>query len=571
MTAKKLIKSSVVCLNLLFATVAWSCEQRLRAFDLPNSYVWLDQGWTAEERSYWHHISGGQAFAPLSWLKALELADSPKKLMNKEHLQSIGFLFDNPSKENPYDLPIGFAVAKDNPMVNGMVGFTCATCHTTQLQYKKKAIRIDGGVSMLDLVTFFKIYRSSLVKAYSDPDKWVRFSAIVRKDQGQSDQELKNKVREVLDAGGWASKELAEIAKASIASGPSRLDALNGIGNLVFGSTIKVGSNFHALSAPASIPYLWDIWRFDWMHYNSSFSQPMAQNVLQVLGANGWTNFVDANGSPNPSPAKWDSSVDIKALESTDTAFIKLKAPEWPSELFGPYDVRSAAKGEKLFTSQCSSCHGPKLNKSTTGQLSQLSAVNIPLEVIGTDPVYAQKFATQTFDISKLSGDVKRVSGAQALAYVTEMVKNRAYDKLSYDEKQRAVANGTGRENLMKGDLVYRARTLNGVWSSAPYLHNGSVPNIYELLSPVAERSSKFWLGTYDYDPKKLGFVNAKVSGGFLFDTSIAGNGNMGHEFTDKKGPGVLGRLLSPEERFDIIEYLKSMKQLSNTLQQRGY
>jgi cytochrome c5 len=567
MTTKNLIKSSVVCLNLLFASVAWSSEQRLRAFDPPNSYVWLDQGWTAEERSYWHHISGGQAFAPLSWLKALELADSPKKLMNKEYLQSIGFLFDNPSKENPYDLPIGFAVAKDNPMVNGMVGFTCATCHTTQLKYKNKAIRIDGGVSMLDLVTFFKIYRSSLAKAYSDPDKWVRFSASVRKDQGQSDQELRNKVREALDAGGWASKELAEIAKASIASGPSRLDALNGIGNLVFGSSIKEGSNFHALSAPASIPYLWDIWRFDWMHYNSSFSQPMAQNVLQVLGANGWTNFIDANGSPNPSPVKWDSSVDIKALESTDAAFKKLKAPEWPSELFGSYDVSSAAKGEKLFASQCSSCHGPKLNKSTTGQLSQLSVVNIPLEVIGTDPAYAQKFATQTFDVSKLSGDIKRVSGAQALAYVTEMVKNRAYDKLSYTEKQRAIVSGSGRENIMRGDLVYRARTLNGVWSSAPYLHNGSVPNIYELLSPVAERSSKFWLGSYDYDPKKLGFVNAKVTGGFLFDTSIAGNGNKGHEFTDKKGPGVLGRLLSPEERLDIIEYLKSMKQLSNTLQ----
>jgi hypothetical protein len=117
----------------------------------------------------------------------------------------------------------------------------------------------------------------------------------------------------------------------------------------------------------------------------------------------------------------------------------------------------------------------------------------------------------------------------------------------------------------MKGDLVYRAKTLNGVWSSAPYLHNGSVPNIYELLSPVAERSSKFWLGSYDYDPKKLGFINAKVSGGFLFDTSIPGNGNEGHEFTNKKGPGVIGRLLSVEERFDIIEYLKSMKQLSIT------
>lgn len=565
MITLKVLKGILVGSTLMCATMAWSSEREAKAYSPPKSYTWLNQGWTSEERNYWHYLSAGQAFAPLSWLKALERADSSGKLMSQEYLQSIGFLFGEPTAENPNNFPIGFAVAKDNPRVSGMVGFTCATCHTTQLKYGEKAIRIDGGVGLLDLVSFFRAYRTSLAKTYSDLDKWARFSASVRKDQPQSDQELRNKVRESLDSGKWAAKDLSEIAKAGIQGGPSRMDALNGIGNLVFGSTIKVGSNFHALSAPASIPYLWDIWRFDWMHYNSSFSQPMAQNVLQVLGANGWTNFIDSQGSSNPVPSRWDSSVDIKALESTDIAFKKLKAPEWPSELFGSYDAKKAAKGEKLFESQCRSCHGPKPNKSMTGQRSQLSVVNIPLDVIGTDPIYAEKFAGQTFDIAKLSGESNRVSGAQALAYVTEMVKNRAYDKLSYTESQRDFANGEGRKNIMKGDLVYRARTLNGVWSSAPYLHNGSVPNIYELLSPVAERSSKFWLGSYEYDPEMLGFKNMKVSGGFLFDTSIPGNGNKGHEFSDKKGVGVIGRLLSSEERFEIIEYLKSMKQLANT------
>ena len=184
-----MIRGFVISLSVLFASMAWSSEQRLNAYDLPKSFVWLDQGWTDQERNYWHYLSAGQAFAPLSWLKALEQPDSSKKLMNKEYLQSIGFLFDNPTKENPHGLPIGFAVAKHNPKVNGMVGFTCATCHTTQLKYKEKAVRIDGGVSMLDLVTFFKIYGSSLAKTYSEPDKWVRFSASVRKDQKQSDQE----------------------------------------------------------------------------------------------------------------------------------------------------------------------------------------------------------------------------------------------------------------------------------------------------------------------------------------------------------------------------------------------
>lgn len=566
MLKSRFFKISISTLFLISINLAWSSDQETKAYKQPKSYVWADQGWTAEERNYWHYLSAGQAFAPLAWLKALEMSDSSAKLMNMQYLQSIGFLFDDPTKENPNNLPIGFAVAKNNSHVNGMVGFTCAACHTTQMNYKEKAIRISGGVTLFDLVTFFKAYRASLAKTYDDSEKWSRFSAAVSKEQGLSDQELRNQVKKTLESDKWAAKEFSEIMKVSIASGPGRLDALNGIGNLVFGSSIKVGSNFHGLSAPASIPYLWDIWRFDWMHYNSSFSQPMAQNVLQVLGANGWANFIDVEGNPNPIPSRWDSSVDIKALESTDVAFRKLKAPEWPSDVFGQYDKIKAAKGEKLFQAQCSGCHGPKPNTAKTGQLSQLAVVNIPIEVIGTDPTYAKKFANQTFDISKLSGNPNRVSSSDALVFVTEAVKNRAYDKLGYTSQQRAVANGNGRENIMKGELVYRARTLNGVWSSAPYLHNGSVPNIYELLSPLEERSEKFWLGSYEYDPEKLGFVNVKVSGGFLLDTSIIGNSNKGHEFANKKGPGVIGRLLSPEERFEIIEYLKSMKRLPESM-----
>ena len=543
--------------------ISTSADQKpLTAFAQPKSYVWSEQGWTSQERDLWHYISAGQAFAPLSWLTSLERSDSTSKLMDQVYLESIGFLFDERTNENPNHLPIGFAVAKNDPHVNGMVGFTCATCHTTQLKHKDKAVRIDGGVSLLDLVTFIREYRRALVKAYADPERWARFSANARKNTKQTDQELKDEVKLFLDSNNWAAKDLTPVYKNSVASGPTRLDALNGIGNLVFGSTIKVGSNFHALSAPASIPFLWDIWRFDWMHYNSSFSQPMAQNVLQVLGANGWTNFIDAKGSPNPAPSKWDSSANIKALESTDVAFRKLKAPEWPVSLFGAYDSEKAFKGEKLFQSQCASCHGPKENPPPLNQKAQLAVTNIPIDVIGTDPVYARKFATQTFDIEKLSGETKRVSGAQALAYVTEMVKNRAYDKLNYSKEQRSIANGNGRDNVMKGDLVYRARTLNGVWSSAPYLHNGSVPTIYELLSPVSERSTKFWLGTYDYDPVKLGFVNVPITGGFLFDTTIPGNGNKGHEFSDQKVPGVIGRRLSHSERMELIEYLKSMKRL---------
>ncbi|MEI9986808.1 MAG: hypothetical protein WDN69_28785 [Aliidongia sp.] len=65
----------------------------------------------------------------------------------------------------------------------------------------------------------------------------------------------------------------------------------------------------------------------------------------------------------------------------------------------------------------------------------------------------------------------------------------------------------------------------------AAYLHNGSVPTIYALLSPAKERPAKFYLGRREYDPVNLGYQYGELSGGFEFDTTIPGNRNSGHEF----------------------------------------
>jgi len=106
----------------------------------------------------------------------------------------------------------------------------------------------------------------------------------------------------------------------------------------------------------------------------------------------------------------------------------------------------------------------------------------------------------------------------------------------------------------------YRVRPLNGVWATAPYLHNGSVPNLYALLSPVEERPKKFYLGNREYDPVNVGYRTDELTGGFEMDTTIRGNYNTGHEFSDASGKaGVIGRALTPAERKELIEYLKSL------------
>ena len=96
--------------------------------------------------------------------------------------------------------------------------------------------------------------------------------------------------------------------------------------------------------------------------------------------------------------------------------------------------------------------------------------------------------------------------------------------------------------------IAYKARPLNGIWATAPYLHNGSVPTLAELLKPAAQRRKTFPVGGREYDPVQMGFKDDL--GQPVFDTNADGNSNAGHEY---------GTELTPEERLQLLEYLKSL------------
>ena len=118
--------------------------------------------------------------------------------------------------------------------------------------------------------------------------------------------------------------------------------------------------------------------------------------------------------------------------------------------------------------------------------------------------------------------------------------------------------------NELRGELAYKVRPLNGVWATPPYLHNGSVPTIEDLLGDPEKRPTKFYLGSREYDPVKLGYKTDPITNGFEFDTSIRGNSNRGHEFRkeyskDKEIKGVIGPALSADDRKALIEYLKTL------------
>ena len=151
-----------------------------------------------------------------------------------------------------------------------------------------------------------------------------------------------------------------------------------------------------------------------------------------------------------------------------------------------------------------------------------------------------------------------QLSVAKGLAYVTAFVEKHAYKEANIGPEEQARLNGYGLPIGVMELRAYKARPLDGIWATAPYLHNGSVPTLYQLLSPQSERDQTFYRGSFEYDPRHLGYRTEAFDGGFVLDTRISGNHNSGHEFrAGPRGKGVIGRQLQPEERWALLEYLK--------------
>ena len=224
------------------------------------------------------------------------------------------------------------------------------------------------------------------------------------------------------------------------------------------------------------------------------------------------------------------------------------------------------------------------LEKERTRQLALVASIEkaIAARKAGGEPDYlAEDLAYAKTGLSsaedQLAGldqiDLRSVSIGEGLTIVGTLIRNRYYDDHRYPIEARACFDGFDTLDLPQAVPGYKPRPLKGVWATPPFLHNGSVPTIYALLSPREERPATFYVGTHLYDPRHLGYVTERpdgAAGGFVLDTALPGNRNTGHEFRkgyvpfdESKPPdtqyqgGVIGPELTPDERYAIIEYLK--------------
>lgn len=576
---------------------------------------------TADQQATFFHLPEGGAVMPLAYFDSMQVIDShtgrPTGQTFAERMTLYGFLVDEQS-----DLPVGFGeVSLDFLAGLPGLSVNCAACHVGEIHFDgpngSAHLRILGGPNLADvrgfsqdvyesirallrhplqllrlLVKLDRLQPETVVALHALPlagdgnfgyravsregeafaevlSEWIRrqrqptspskdffLGAASRLQHGKPDIQLAFAVRRREPPGPAADLSrnlLLIIAEAEyfIAQGQFPLTTREGFGRLDAFGTVRYliapeESRGLPFSAPVSVPHLWGTGQKKWLHWNANTNSTLQRNMIQSLGM----GALSAPGGVN--------NILLPNLHQLEVIAETIPAPEWPVAVFGPLDINLLARGEELYESRCAFCHDAGQIDPATG------LVEYPLFTLvktGTDPNHALNFHQP----------VGGKSLAQALSEESIKLQTWYYrfrDPRHPVPKATQIQWGGGearmpavwRDPLAAGEdrPVYAALPLTGVWATAPYLHNNSVPALRDLLKPAAERPMIFRVGQRDYDPQNVGYAQpdnlSNVSELELFDTHDAGNSNAGHD-----GPAFGAEGLTSEDIDALLEYLKSL------------
>jgi hypothetical protein len=582
--------------------------------DARNKYYTTAQGPLVVPYSWWRSMLWWKSKAPQQELFCSQSVAS-----------RYGLWPDDASNPfNPDHNPVGIVKNIVQPDLVHILGqdepewmsITCAACHTGQLRYDGIDVRIDGGQGNWAFSAWTQDLAVSMAYTVAIPSKFDQFAKNVFKYEGKKDtpgerDALRRKIRNY-----YHSQPLSDALNAIFnhiyptPEGFGRTDALgrgvNGVVSPLNWDNIREGTGM------VSFPPIWYTHHYDWVQSVSSIHQPLGRNLTESWGVAVQVAIVDESKNANPSkrPAypeaiRYKSTHNIPNLVWMENLLCILKPPTWPEGIFGKIDWDKVKRGKYLYedavwegalnqieaqmpedpkhymeapnlnrtkTGYCASCHEPvKTNpKDNPWDLQFIQLPVYRMNVIATDTITAGRFAYRTVRVDQIKGDFEPgdfVPGDPNSVGIGPFLQNGTSNILKKYYLDNHISDSMQHEmegfrpNLFRAPLGYPARPMAGYWATPPYLHNGSVPNMYELLSPVAERSARFNTGSIEYDPVKLGHQGEPCTGCLVYDTKIEGNSNSGHEFNNapKGTPGVIGPLLSHEDRMAIIEYLKVM------------
>lgn len=533
----------VVLVIYLIALSRIPSQQQFSHYGLVEGMKTLEQNWSQDIRQQMHFVSFGSRMMPYSLFLALEQPDSKELFRANTHMRDLGFILQKATENNPDALPIGFS-KDETAHAEPWVGLTCAACHTGSLSYQGTTILLDGGPGFLDFQRMEARLLASLTQTLQNEQKLQRTAS--RMGVKASEVTAIIKERE------WYFSELHRINKTDVAYGHARLDAFGRIFNAVSSEALKLPENYHTPDAPVSIPMLWSASHLDVVQWNASAPNknpgPLGQNVTTALAVYG--DITIEAGSWG-----YSSSVNIPNLGYIQKHFYKLMSPVWPQDILGELNSERVARGEALYRENCVSCH-ELIDRSD--KKVKLTAKIVPQNQVGTDPTMTVNFAQSMSKTGPLQGQKSIVLFGKPLpesTHTLDLVINAAVGAVfkepinslsAFVAEQADVGNAV--PDLAKE--VYKARALNGIWATGPFLHNGSVPNLWALLQAVENRPKEFYVKSREFDPVNVGFVSTEHEGASFYDTQLKGNSNEGH---------VYGTGLSEAEKYDLLEFLKSL------------
>jgi len=389
---------------------------------------------------------------------------------------------------------------------------------------------------------------------------------------------------------------------------------------------------FNEPNAPVSYPFLWDIVQSDYVQWNGLASNagvgPIGRNTGEVIGVfgildwtahkRGWTLSSILTGQKSKSyQIDFSSSIDLVNLSRLESHLASLTSPVWPTQkadnpqqeiakaIFDKLpewkiDGAKVRRGRALYAEYCESCH-EVIDRTDRDRIVVASMANI--DVMGTDRAMAENSVNykgysgnfnNTYQTESVGGlvikdraPVVQILTAATMGEVaTEPDPDKWWPRRALDwlyMMAKSFFDNQIKASVKSGDylpdttaqpyqslLSYKGRSLNGIWATAPYLHNGSVPSIYDLLLPVKRegdaedglyRPNEFKVGSREFDPIKVG-LRAEGYEGFTFKADKRGDFNIGHEYGTAHAPAVNGEKLEPltdEERWDLVEYIKTL------------
>ena len=424
-----------------------------------------------------------------------------------QNAERFGLIADDDNPTNPYHLPVGITAAPTRDLRfpgAKMVGVNCAACHVNQITFKGKALRLDGAPSLFNIQKFFRELGDSALATADNPNEFLAFMErlnatrtagekragsgfVLRRWDGSSPETLlllKARIDFLLN--------LAGLPKSTV-PGYGRVDAFGNARNIIFPHDAL------PTMSPVSYPHLWGIDKLEWLHWDANTNSILERNIGQALGLGAVYE-----------PLTYASTIKVENLHTLEVIARKIDPPKWPEEVLGKIDPKRFESGSKLFQKHCAQCH-----VTTAGEIPD---IRMSLAMIGTDPNRAESFARP----------VGNRPFAEAIADLLGRIKLKLYDDANLSASERD-AMDAGRRPRWRTTGEYACRPLVSVWATAPYLHNNSVPTLYDLLLPAAQRAKTFAVGHREYDPVKLGYFEEFADGDFLFDTAAPGNHNSGH------------------------------------------